>query len=182
MGRIKKKMRKRRLMKTRKRKIWKREKRQLHGEIIERIDRYPEALGIRKEEVLYKKMNPEFVKEGRPTIDNIFLTEKEDRYEIFLVEVKVGSKQGRKAEVQMEIAQKFFFRNWRKWLKEKLDTIREKEVWLTLLPIYCDRDPFSQFKDFIFGKESIKLGKIMLSAEEAELGKEKKGKKVRLQQ
>lgn len=166
MGRTKKKMRKRKLIKTRVRKIWEKEKKEMHDKIIKRIDEYPEGLGLRKEEVLYKEMDPEFGKKGRPTIDNVFLTEKEDRYQIFLIEVKVGSKQDRKEKTQMRIAQEFFFRNWRKWLREKVDSIKEKEVRLISYPIYCSRDPFFQFKDFIFGKESIRLGKIIVRSKE----------------
>ena len=142
-----------------------------HEEMVEKILENPNLLN-EKWEVLWKAQpkSPELALGSSPdreTIDLLFLAKLPTRLEIILGEIKVGTgSYAWKGAIQLEIAKKYFRKNWKKWLREKiegkLELMEKSEVWLISLLLYCQ--PLEEIKNSILREKERKLGEIILTA------------------
>jgi hypothetical protein len=109
-------------------------KRKSHNQLVNKIFNHPETLGF-PGEVLYKEKGPKFGEKNKETVDIVLLFAEKRRYNITAIEVKIGSrfKTITKGRIQLNIAKKYFKKNWKEWIEL---TIGHREVWYYSVFIY----------------------------------------------
>ncbi len=133
-----------------------------HSQFLRYVRQRLESLkvGIISDNILFIKEEPKSLDETTHfRVDFLVLTEIEECYEIFVIEVKSGACRRKHAFEQLEVTARFFTRGgWEHWLDEEINEPKEKDVWLQSVLVQCSIGMPLMLSDTVSAKRQ-KLGR-----------------------